>query len=154
MKKTITTIPLISLLLFALGTLPMKSAVEYPDENPQKTVILVEKVSPNDAVFETVEKLPQFPGGEKNMEKWIKKNLKYPKEAKKMKIEGRVLVSFKVDKTGQISDVSIQKSVNELLDNEAVRLVNSMPKWEPASNNGVPINAMMTIPVNFFLKSK
>jgi TonB family protein len=83
--------------------------------------------------------------------KYMSSQITYPEEARINNIEGRVLVAFAVDKDGTIVDAKIIKSVHSLLDTEALRIVNSMPKWEPASRRGKPIKVKFKFPVNFKL---
>ena len=96
-----------------------------------------------------VDVLPEFPGGQKAMMQWIAQNIQYPKEAAKANIEGSVIVSFFVEKDGSITNVEVIKSVHELLDKEALRVVNAMPKWKPGMENGQPVRTRFFIPVSF-----
>ena len=105
----------------------------------------------NDIVFDVVEVMPQFPGGLAAMLKYIRENIKYPEQAMKKGIQGRVTVSFIIEKDGSISDVKPVRSVHPLLDKEAVRMVKSMPKWSPGKNNGKPVRVRYNLPVMFKL---
>lgn len=105
----------------------------------------------NDMVFDVVEVMPQFPGGQIAMLKYIMENMKYPEQAMKKGIQGRVAVSFIVEKDGSISDVKPILSVHTLLDKEAVRVVESMPKWTPGKQNGKPVRVRFNLPVMFKL---
>ncbi len=105
----------------------------------------------NDMVFDVVEVMPQYPGGPIAMLKYIKENIKYPEQAMKEGIQGRVTVSFIIEKDGSISDVKAVRSVHPLLDKEAVRMVKSMPKWSPATQNGKPVRVRYNVPVMFKL---
>ena len=105
----------------------------------------------NDMVFDVVEVMPQFPGGQIAMMKYIMENMKYPKQAMKEGIQGRVAVSFIVEKDGSISNVRPVHSVHSLLDKEAVRVVESMPKWTPGKQNGKPVRVRFNLPVMFKL---
>lgn len=98
----------------------------------------------------THEERPQFPG---DFESWASHNLIYPNEARARKIEGRVYISFVVEKDGSISNVNILKGADESLDREAVRLVSSMPKWIPGKINGNPSRFNYTMPVGFLLSA-
>lgn len=100
----------------------------------------------------TLPEIPaKFPGGEKKLRKFIDKNLHYPEDAKEQKLEGKVCVSFIVKEDGLIEDVKIVRSVAPALDDEAIRLVNSFPKWEPAKQHGKPVQCWFTIPLEFKL---
>ena len=105
----------------------------------------------NDMVFDVVEVMPQYPGGQIAMMKYIMENIKYPKQAVKERIQGRVTVRFIVEKDGSISDVKPILSVHPLLNKEAVRVVESMPKWTPGKQNGKPVRVRFNLPVMFKL---
>ena len=95
---------------------------------------------------------PEFPGGVSALTKFVAKNLDYPEEAKSQKIEGKVWIRFVVNKTGDVENVEVLRGVDPLLDSEAVRLVQSMPKWEPAKQRGKPVDCPFTIPIMFSLE--
>ena len=105
----------------------------------------------NDMVFDVVEVMPQFPGGQIAMLKYIMENIKYPKQIMEEGIQGRVAVRFIVEKDGSISDVKPILSVHPLLNKEAVRVVKSMPKWSPGKHNGKPVRVRFNLPVMFKL---
>ena len=100
--------------------------------------------------FVVVEQMPQFPGGENAMREFIQKTLKYPEEAKKNKVEGTVIVNFVIDKEGMIRNPRIMRGKPELND-EALRVINSMPAWIPGKQGGKPVLVSYTIPVKFTL---
>ena len=102
-------------------------------------------------VYDVVEVMPQFPGGQIAMMKYIMENMKYPEQAMKEGIQGRVTVRFIVEKDGSISDVKPILSVHPLLNKEAVRVVESMPKWSPGKQNGKPVRVRFNVPVMFKL---
>ena len=106
----------------------------------------------NNMVFDVVEVMPQYPGGQIAMMKYIMENMKYPEQAMKEGIQGRVTVRFIVEKDGSISDVKPVLSVHPLLNKEAVRVVESMPKWTPGKHNGKPVRVRFNLPVMFKLK--
>ena len=96
--------------------------------------------------------MPEFPGRIAECMKFIKKNMQYPEEAIKEGIEGRVICQFTVTKDGSIEDIIIVRSVHKLLDQEAIRIINSMPKWIPGKNkNGEVENSKFTLPITFKL---
>ena len=106
----------------------------------------------DDKVYQVCENAPAFPGGTYAMYKYLADNIKYPADAKAAGKEGRVIVQFVVRKDGSVSDVSVVRSVgNVSLDNEAVRVVSSMPKWSPGTQGGKPVNVQYTLPVQFKL---
>ena len=102
-------------------------------------------------LFSVVEVMPQYPGGQIAMLKYIMENIKYPEQAMKKGIQGRVVVSFIVEKDGRVSNVRLLRSVESSLDKEAVRVVKSMPKWSPGKQNGKPVRVRFNVPVMFKL---
>ena len=114
----------------------------------QKTVI-----SQNDQkVYDVVEQLPEYPGGMMAMMEYLQTNMTYPKDAEKQKVEGRVLVMFVVETDGSVSDVKVARNVFPSLDEEAVRVVEAMPKWIPGKEKGKAVRVKYTLPVVFRLK--
>ena len=105
----------------------------------------------NNMVFDVVEVMPQFPGGQIAMMKYIMENMKYPEQAMKEGIQGRVTVRFIVEKDGSISNVSPIHPVHPLLDKEAIRVVKSMPKWSPGKQHGKPVRVQLIVPIMFKL---
>lgn len=105
----------------------------------------------NDMAYDVVEVMPQYPGGQIAMMKYIMENIKYPKQAMKEGIQGRVTVSFIVEKDGRVSNVRLLRSVQSALDKEAIRVVKSMPKWTPGKHNGKPVRVRFNLPVMFKL---
>ena len=103
----------------------------------------------DDKVYDVVEQQPEFPGGTSGMAKWLGDNIKYPAEAAKQGIEGRVIVQFVVGSDGTVGDVKVVRPVNPLLDQEALRVINAMPKWTPGKQDGKPVAVKYTIPVTF-----
>lgn len=103
------------------------------------------------AVLRTVEQLPEFPGGIVQFMKWLTRNLRYPPQAQQQKIQGKVIVSFIVNKDGSIASPTIVKSANPLLDSEAMRVIKMMPHWKPGLEGGKPCRTMYAIPINFAL---
>ena len=109
----------------------------------------------DDAVFVVVEKSPEFPGGNDSLYAFIGRNIKYPEMAKKNKIEGRVFVTFVVEKDGQVSSAKILRDIGGGCGEEALRVVNSMPKWKPGTQRGNPVRVQFNLPIMFQLeKSK
>lgn len=107
--------------------------------------------TPCGKVFQVVEQMPQFPGGQAAMMKFIADSLRYPSVACENRIEGRVVVQFVVDCEGNILNPLVVWSVDPLLDREAIRLVKLMPKWTPGTQNGKPVNVIGLVPVIFKL---
>lgn len=105
-----------------------------------------------DQVFFIVEKMPEFPGGDLALRKYIANAIKFPEAAIENGIEGKVYVTFVVTKTGDIANVKIARGVDPIIDNEAMRVVNSLPKWKPGSQRNKPVNVSYTVPINFVLQ--
>ncbi|MCM1028618.1 MAG: TonB family protein [Pseudoflavonifractor sp.] len=119
-----------------------------------KEVVVVEEKKPEpepDKVFEAVEQPPQFPGGDKALLKYISDNLRYPQLAIENNIQGRVVVQFVVTKTGNIGEVKVVRSKDPDLDKEAVRVVKTIPKFQPGKQNGSAVNVWYTLPITFKL---
>jgi periplasmic protein TonB len=95
---------------------------------------------------------PEFPGGNEALKKWLSKNLNYPAMASRMGIEGKVVVQFTVDEQGKISDATVIEPLHKLCDNEALRLVKSMPAWVPGEKNGVKTRQVYKLPIRFILQ--
>ncbi|SMO90099.1 outer membrane transport energization protein TonB [Saccharicrinis carchari] len=107
-----------------------------------------------DPTFFIVEVMPQFPGGDMELRKYIAKSIKYPVDAQEQRKMGRVYVQFVVSKTGDVKDVKVLRSGGfESLDEEALRVVRAMPKWTPGLQRGQKVNVSYTIPINFVLQS-
>ena len=105
----------------------------------------------NNMVFDIVEVMPQYPGGQIAMLKYLMENIKYPKQIMEEGIQGRVTVSFIVEKDGRVSNVRLLRSVQPSLDKEAIRVVKSMPKWTPGKQNGKPVRVRFNLPIMFKL---
>lgn len=99
----------------------------------------------------TLESMPSFPGGKAALFQFLSKTIKYPVSAEEKIIQGRVIVGFYVEADGMLTDIKVKKSVDPSLDEEAVRVVKSMPKWIPGKKDGVPVKIEYTLPVTFRL---
>ena len=122
------------------------------DDAPQTIEVAVPEKG--EAVpFQLVETKPGFNGGDANeFSKWVNSQLKYPEQAKKDKIQGRVTLQFTVGADGEVRDARVIRGAHELLDAEALRVVSASPKWEPGVQNGEPVNVTYTFPVIFQLR--
>ena len=104
-------------------------------------------------IFRVVEEMPKFKGGDAKLMEFLMMNMKYPESAIKAKQQGRAIVGFVVGKDGTVSDVYIEKSTGyDVLDNEAMRVVKSMPAWEPGKQKGKPVNVKYFVPITFSQK--
>ena len=111
-------------------------------------------VSDDKKVFDVVEEMPQFPGGAPKLLEYLSENIRYPKEAMEADKQGRVIATFVVREDGSISDARVVKSVDPQLDEEALRVINAMPNWEPGRQNGEPVAVKYTVPITFRLEGK
>ena len=105
----------------------------------------------NNKVFDVVEVQPSFPGGVSALMAWLGENIQYPKVAEENGIQGRVVVSFVVEKDGSVSDVKVTRGVDPSLDKEALRVVSSMPNWNPGMQDGEPVRVKYNLPLTFKL---
>jgi periplasmic protein TonB len=103
-------------------------------------------------VFFIVEDMPEFPGGDQALHKYLAESVKYPVIAQENGIQGRVYVKFVVNTDGSITDVEIARGVDPSLDREALRVVRDMPKWKPGKQRGKPVRVSYTVPINFVLQ--
>ena len=103
-------------------------------------------------VFDVVEEMPSFPGGQGALMAFLSSNIKYPVVAQENGVQGRVIVGFVVEKDGSITDVKVMRSVDPSLDREAQRVVKAMPKWKPGKQNGSAVRVKYTVPVVFRLQ--
>ncbi len=103
-------------------------------------------------VFVVVEEMPAFPGGDKALMEYINSNIQYPEIAKENNIQGRVILRFCVTYKGAVDQITVLKSVDPSLDNEAIRVIKSLPAWKPGKQGGKAVNVWYSVPVTFQLK--
>ena len=113
--------------------------------NAQKTVVS----QTNQKVFDTVDQMPEYPGGMQAMIEFLQTNMKYPEDAAKQKVEGRVMVQFVVETDGSVTDVHVAKQVFPSLDAEAIRVVQAMPRWTPGKDKGKVVRVKYNLPIVF-----
>jgi protein TonB len=118
--------------------------VEKPVEEPKEVK--------TEQVFITVEQMPQFPGGDAELMRYLQSHMNYPPMAAENNVQGRVVVQFVVDKTGRVGEVKVVRSVDRDLDKEAVRVCKSLPKFTPGRQNGQAVAVWYTLPVTFKLQ--
>lgn len=128
------------------------------DDQDTKTEIAVfgppgngDEEETSNEIFMVVENMPTFPGGEAALLQYIGKNMKYPVIAQENGIQGRVIVSFVIEKDGHVADVTVVRGVDPALDKEAIRVVSAMPRWRPGEQRGKPVRVKYTLPVTFRL---
>ena len=145
--KYLLFVPL-AVALLAMNSTAMRANVQ---KKVVKTTKVTKKTSATDKVYEVCEQMPTFPGGDAALMKYLSENVKYPALAIKAQEQGRVVVSFTVEKDGAISDVKVARSVTPSLDAEAVRVVKAMPKWTPGKQGGQLVRVRYNVPVSFKL---
>lgn len=135
-----------------------KKAAEQGIEDSKELLEEVEEeiqslsASSSGQVYDIVEQMPSFPGGQSALFQYLSKNIQYPKLCEEHGIQGRVICSYIVEEDGSITDVQVRKSVHPSLDKEAVRVIQSMPKWNPGKENGLPVRVRYNLPITFSLK--
>lgn len=127
------------------------------DSNVTDSVVYTEPVTPEipaeDKVFVVVEEKPEFPGGNPALFKFISENLIYPPDAQNNNIQGRVILKFVVNRNGSVDRIEIIRSIDSLLDNEAIRVVKTLPKFRPGKQGGVPVPVWFSLPVLFKIEN-
>jgi periplasmic protein TonB len=124
---------------------------EIKDETPVAKEEVVEVVR-EEEVFTVVEQNAEFQGGQSAMGKFLQKNLRYPPPAQRANVSGRVFLSFVVDRNGEISDVNVIKGLGFGCDEEAVRVVKAMPRWNPGKQSGRAVKSKFNLPISFVLE--
>lgn len=137
----------------------LKVYLEGEITNKTQEVVVVgygggEEASDEVPVFQVVEEMPEFPGGMGECLKFLGKNIKYPVEAQKAGVQGKVIVQFVVEKDGNIANPKVVRSIDPDLDGEAIRVISIMPKWKPGMQKGQPVRVKYTVPVTFRLDGK
>ena len=131
----------------------IEDELEIEDTESDEDIAIEIEEESDDDFFMVVENMPEFPGGDLGLMKYIQKNVKYPAIAKEYNITGKVYVSFIVDKSGSVTNVKIVRGVDKNLDAEAMRVVKSLPKYKPGKQRGKSVRVMFTIPINFTLST-
>lgn len=157
--RLLAVVPVAAVLAMACGQKndkpdePLTVGVEVPSEGTSPEMVVVGYESAEaDNVFDVVEQMPEFPGGTTELMKYLSQNLKYPKEAEAANEQGRVIVTFIVEPDGTPTSARVVQSVSPLLDAEALRVVQTMPKWTPGMQNGKTVRVKYTVPVSFKLQ--
>jgi len=144
------------MLLFSCGDSEREEATSTANRNTESAATRAEKsVSKKELkgkVYEIVEQMPEYPGGLTALMNYLRENTRYPAAAQKAGIEGRVIVSFIVEPNGSVSNVEIVRSVDTDLDQEALRVVRQMPKWEPGKQDGNTVRVKFHLPIKFMLE--
>jgi len=166
--KVLLMIPAFLLMIFFVACSKDKDS-QIESNNPHETEELVvvahsetakdvknnksgDEMYPANLAYKKVQKMPQYPGGELELRKFLAINIKYPHEARQAGISGKVFVKFVVNKEGSVDNVSIARGVHSSLDDESVRVVKLLSDWEPGEQDGEKVNVWYTVPINFQLQ--
>ena len=120
-----------------------------PIEPVNQADIVAQTEESDDEIYKNVETMAEFPGGTDKLREYLRSNLIYPQKAIELVIQGRVYVTFVVRKDGSIADPKVSRSVDPILDAEALRVVREMPDWKPATVNGKDVSSYFTLPLIF-----
>ena len=145
--RALAVVPVTALALLAFANPTTETADEL-------VVVAYNEPEVSQDVYESVEQMPEFPGGQAEMMKYLAQNIQYPANAAKNNVEGRVAVQFVIEKDGRIGEVKIARSVDPELDAEALRVVKSMPNFIPGRQDGKPVAVWYTIPISFKLQGE
>ena len=132
-----------------MGNSTDTSAVDISDLQNEHTVVVEEDIS---KPFTVVEQMPEFPGGVQSMMEFIATNIRYPAMARELGISGNVFISFVVSRNGEIKNLKILRGIGGGCDEEALRVVQLMPKWIPGKQNGKAVPVQFNLPIKFILK--
>ena len=141
--RALAVVPAIALALLAFANPEVSTAVSAASANPDND---------NGKIYKSVEQMPRFPGGEVALMRYLSENVSYPAEAAKNNIQGRVVVQFVVEADGHIGEVKVVRPVDKELDEEAVRVIKSLPNFTPGYQDGKPVAVWYTVPVSFMIR--
>ena len=149
LKLAIALPALMAVLIIFPGGSVNQILAQTTKQEPQK-----ETGKKSEKVYKEVEKQPQYPGGDEARIDFLRKNIKYPAEAKKRGIEGKVFVTFIIQTTGAVTDVEVTKGIGGGCDEESVRVIKMMPNWKPGESKGKPVAVKVTLPIKFAFDKK
>jgi len=151
MKHILITISFIAVFLVSHAQQPPPKNPKDPDSAVQTdSTMKVVEIGPQ-AIFTAVEHEPEFPGGIEKLYRYLGKNLRYPAAAKENNVQGKVFVTFVVEKDGSLTGIKVSKSLSPETDAEAIRLIQASPKWNAGIQNGRAVRVQYTLPVAFAL---
>jgi periplasmic protein TonB len=145
--------------LETISIMPTNEELNLTTKNgkPTDSIVYIEPVTPEipveDKVFISVEEKPEYPGGATALFRYISENLNYPAEAQRYNIQGRVTLQFVVNPDGSVGKIEILRSIDPLLDEEAIRVVKTLPKFKPGKQGGVPVKVWFSLPVLFKIEN-
>ncbi|MBL1232698.1 MAG: energy transducer TonB [Vicingaceae bacterium] len=141
-------------IIFLIMLLTFVGSISFAQEIEKEEPLTIEEEKIDTDVFVIVEQMPEFPGGQDSLYKFLGANIVYPNKAKKDGVEGKVYINFTIEKDGSINEVKVLRGVHPLLDEEAVRVVESFPKWKPGKQKGKTVRVSYNLPLNFVLNTK
>ena len=150
-KSSTTSIIVVSDLANDSVTITKKQVLQAPVDNTVLNSKHVINQKDKEKVYTVIEKMPQFPGGESELLKYIGNNLKYPVEAQQKGIQGKILVRFVVNKTGKVENAEVIRGLDPAIDKEGLRVINSLPIWMPGEQKGEKVSVWYTLPITFKL---
>jgi TonB family protein len=136
------------------GLSPQQTKEEQEKATQEKAMKSSQASSSGEQVYNAVEKMPTFPGGDEARIDFMMKNLKYPEQAKKNGVQGKVFVTFIVETDGSLTNVKVMRGIGAGCDEEAVRVIKLMPKWTPGIEKGKPVKVQFVLPIKFALGEK
>jgi protein TonB len=151
MKRVIFVTIIVVLLMMSVGDIARAQNVPLIIDPDKVDEYLAERKDTIN-VYDVVEQMPCFPGGQGRMLEFIEEKMQYPKKCAEKGVYGRVIVAFVVERSGKLSNVTVVKSVHPVLDKEAIRIVKLMPRWIPGRQNGITVRVKCYIPIIFRLK--
>lgn len=129
---------------------------EYKAEEPQLSTVIPDEVKeePEEEIFVQIPQVQaSFPGGDENLVEFIQSNIKYPEQAKRYHVEGRVMIMFTVNSKGKIENIKVLRSLDEMFTQEAIRIINLMPDWIPAQQGNQKVSTNVVLPFKFSLRN-
>ena len=142
---------IVIVMAFMFGGSSCLYAQDYEKVKEEETPKTDNKETDEEEIFQVVEEMPEFPGGMEKLLEYLGKNIKYPSIAMAQGIQGRVLIEFVVNKDGSIVEPKAIRSLHPKCDEEAIRVIKTMPKWKPGKQKGKPVRVKFTVPVTFLL---
>ena len=156
--RVLAVVPVAALALVAYAHPEVNDLTEQMDQTAIQPEMMAEQIyavpADTSIVFDVVEQKPDFPGGMEALMQYLKENIKYPKDAEQQQKQGRVVVTFVVEKDGTVTEPKVVKSVFSSLDEEALRVIKNMPRWTPGKQKGKPVRVKYTIPISFRLQGE
>lgn len=137
--KLWAALPLLALLLMA---------------NTKVSAQVAERRASDDTVYDVVDRMPEYPGGWNGLAEYLSGNIHYPEEAAEHNIEGRVMVGFVIEKDGSVTDVEVLRGIGYGCDQEAIRVVSGMARWQPGIKDDQPVRVHFNLPISFRLQPK